>query len=191
MKRILKYDNFVNEMWDTNPDIRIVKEEITGEENFNIEFEIDGFLYSVVIIARRREEESQKVSLEIHFSAKNSSGAFTSDLTGRNNMQKVMGGVWLSIIKWAREVSKGGYLTALIISSKSENKGDDRRAKIYANFIERKAKQIGMIIKGSEDITDLYNELTSAFGGSSIEAITYKYLVEDFPIDRLKGLTGI
>ena len=33
--------------------------------------------------------------------------------------------------------------------------------------------------------------LISAFGGDTIEGVTYKYLVDDFPIDRLKGLTGI
>lgn len=178
-------------MWDIDPDIEILKEEIKDEENFYTEFEVDGFEYSVTIIARRREEEPQKFSLEIHFSSKDAQGTFSSDLTGRNNMQKVMGGVWLIVIKWAKEVCKGGYLTALIVSAKSENKGDDRRSKIYANFIERKAKQAGVIIKGTEDITDLYNELTSAFGGDTIEAVTYKYLVDDFPIDRLKGLTGI
>lgn len=178
-------------MWDTNPDIKILKEEVKDEENFYAEFEVDGFAYSVTIIARRSEEEPQKVSLEIHFNSKDSQGAFTSDLTGRNNMQKVMGGVWLIIIKWAKEVSKGGYLATLIIAAKSENQGDDRRAKIYANIISRKAAQIGMIIRGSEDISDLYNQMAAAFGDNPIPSITYKYYIDDFPIDRLKSLTVI
>ena len=178
----------MNEMWDTNPDIKIVSEKITNGENYTLEFEIDGFLYSVYIIARRNDEDPKKVSLEMHFSSKNSSGEYTSDLTGRGNMQKVMGGVWMAFLKWAKEVAKGGYLTTLIISSKSEKSGDDRRAKIYADFLARKAAQVGMKIKGSEDITDVYNELSTAFGGSAVESITHKYMVEDFPIAKLKSL---
>ena len=181
MKRILKYDIFINEMWDINPDIEILKEEIKDEENFYTEFKVDGFEYSVTIIVRRREEEPQKFSLEIHFNSKDAQGTFSNDLTGRNNMQKVMGGVWLIVIKWAKEVCKGGYLTALIVSAKSENERDDRRSKIYANFIEKKAKQTGMIIKGTEDITDLYNEMFNILNDSIVKVCCVKIVKDNLP----------
>jgi hypothetical protein len=48
----------------------------------------------------------------------------------------------------------------------------------------KKAKESGMIITKTTDITDVYNEL----GLSISNAIVTKYSVDKFPIDRLKSI---
>ena len=189
MRKILEYDQFINEMWDTNIDVTPVRKDFRKDEVANYEFEIDGSVYNVFIVGRRYDDAPDDLQIELHFSSKKEgSSDFTNELTGKNNMQKVMAGVWKSLIQWTKEVSKGGNLDSLIISSKSEEQGDERRAKIYADFIARKASQTGMKIIGTEDITDAYNLMMSAFGNTNDTSITTKYLVDNFPIDHLKSL---
>ena len=189
MRKILEYNQFVNEMWDTTLDVTpvLVSKHQDGEVA-NYEFEIDGSAYNVFIVGRRYEDAPDDLQIELHFSAKKEGDSeFTNELTGKNNMQKVMAGVWKSLIQWTKEVCKGGNLVSLVISSKSEEAGDERRAKIYADFIARKATQVGMRITGNEDITDAYNQMMSAFG-NHIESVTTKYFVDKFPMDKLKSL---
>jgi len=187
MKKIIKYSQFINEMWDTIPEIQILKKDIR-EEDAIYEFNIDDIPYQVLITTRRYDDNKEDLQLEIHFSAKPQGGSkYTTELTGRNNMQKVMGSVWYCIIQWAKEVCKGGYLISLIISAKSEEKGDSRRAKIYSDFIARKASQVGIKISGEEDISKVYDEISIALGGSS-DSVTTRYSIDKFPIDKLRSL---
>jgi hypothetical protein len=184
MKKILRYSQFINEMWDTIPDLRVIKRIPARDEDMTYEFEIDGDMYMVFILVRRWEDNT--VTLEIHFSSKAdpSDTKYSDSLTGRNNMQDVMGSVWWAVKEWARERSKGGNLRSIIVVAKSETLGDDRRARIYNHFIMKKAKESGMIITKTTDITDMYNEL----GLSISNAIVTKYSVDNFPLDRLKSL---
>jgi hypothetical protein len=184
MKHIKLFEGFLNEMWDSDLDIKISKVKVNGEDA-TYEFEADGSTYTVFIYLTR-SDDSGDFSLELHFSV-NKDGKYSNDLTGKNNMQRVMSGVWKCVIDWSKNVSKGGYLCMLMISGKSEEKGDTRRIRIYGDFLARKASQIGMKITGSEDITDLYKEISDAFGGSG-DTITYKYYVDRFPIENLKSL---
>lgn len=188
MENILRYQQFLNEMWDTNVSINPIRKDFREDETATYEFILDGSSYQVFIVCRRYDDSPEDFQLELHFSSKKEgSNEFTNELTGKNNMQKVMAGVWKSIIQWSKDVCKGGYLVSLIISAKSEIKGDSRRSRIYSDFIARKAAEFGMKIKGSEDISDVYNELASSFGGWT-ESITTKYFVDKFPIDRLKSI---
>jgi hypothetical protein len=184
MRHIKLFEGFLNEMWDSDLDIKISRVKVNGEDA-TYEFEVDGSTYTVFIYLTR-SDDSDDFSLELHFSV-NKDGKYSNDLTGKNNMQRVMSGVWKCVIDWAKNVSKGGHLCMLMISGKSEEKGDTRRIRIYGDFLARKASQIGMKITGSEDITDLYKEISDAFGGSG-DTITYKYYVDGFPIGRLKSL---
>jgi hypothetical protein len=72
------------------------------------------------------------------------------------------------------------------VVAKSESQGDERRSKIYANFIAKKAQEAGMIITKTVDISDVYNNLMQSLRDSS--AIVTKYSIERFPLDRLKSL---
>jgi hypothetical protein len=53
MKNILRYTKFINEMWDTIPDINVINRIPSGDENMTYEFEIDGAIYKVFIMVRR------------------------------------------------------------------------------------------------------------------------------------------
>ncbi len=187
MKNILQYTKFINEMWDTILDINVINRIPARDEDITYEFEIDGAIYKVFIMVRRWEDNT--VTLEIHFSSKAnpSDTEYSDSLTGRNNMQDVMGSVWWAVKEWAKERSKGGDLTSIIVVAKSESQGDERRSRIYANFIAKKAKEAGMIITKTTDITDMYNEL----GLSISSAIVTKYSVDRFPLDRLKSTSNI
>lgn len=68
MKNILRYSRFLNEMWDTIPDINVINRIPARDEDMIYEFEIDGAIYKVFIMVRRWEDNT--VSLEIHFSSK-------------------------------------------------------------------------------------------------------------------------
>jgi hypothetical protein len=189
MKSILKYTEFLNEMWDAIPDINVINRIPSGDENMTYEFEIDGAMYKVFIMVRRWEDNT--VTLEIHFSskAKITDTEYSDSLTGRNNMQDVMGSVWWAVKEWAKERSKGGDLSSIIVVAKSESQGDERRSKIYANFIAKKAQEAGMIITKTTDISDIYNDLMQSLRDSS--AIVTKYSIERFPLDRLKSTSNI
>ena len=84
-------------MWETIPDIKVINRIPARDEDMTYEFEIDGFIYKVFILVRRWEDNA--VTLEIHFSSKDQSTDtdFTDKLTGRNNMQNVMGSVWWAV----------------------------------------------------------------------------------------------
>ncbi len=86
MRSILKYYQFLNEMWETIPDIKVINRIAERDEDMRYEFEIDGFIYQVFILVRRWEDNT--VTLEIHFSSKDQSTDtdFTDKLTGRNNI---------------------------------------------------------------------------------------------------------
>lgn len=98
-------------------------------------------------------------------------------------MQDVMGSVWWAVKEWAKERSKGGDLASIIVVAKSESQGDERRSKIYANFIAKKAQEVGMIITKT---TDIYNDLMQGLRDSS--AIVTKYSIDSFLLDKLKTL---
>ena len=186
MKSILKYTEFLNEMWDTIPDIKVINKIPARDEDITYEFEIDGAIYKVFIMVRRWEDNT--ATLEIHFSSKSkiTDTEYSDSLTGRNNMQDVMGSVWWAVKEWAKERSKGGDLTSIIVVAKSESQGDERRSKIYANFIAKKAQEAGMIITKTTNITDIYNDTMQGLTNSS--AIVTKYSIERFPLDTLKSL---
>ncbi len=188
MSSLLKYRQFLNEMWDTIPDIKVINKIPARDEDITYEFEIDGYPYRVFILVRRWEDNT--VTLEIHFSSKaeTSEDQYTDDLTGRNNMQDVMGSVWWAVKEWAKERSKGGNLISIIVVAKSESEGDDRRSRIYGHFIMKKAQEAGMIVTKTTDITDTYNNLTQNLRGPNSHAIVTKYSIDNFPIDRLKSL---
>jgi hypothetical protein len=80
-------------MWETIPDIKVINKIPTNDENIIYEFEIGGYLYRIFIYVIRRKNNT--VALEIHFSSKaeTSEDPYTDDLTGRNNMQDVIGSV--------------------------------------------------------------------------------------------------
>jgi hypothetical protein len=186
MRDILKYTEFLNEMWDKIPDINVINRIPARDEDMTYEFEIDGFMYQVFILVRRREDNA--VSLEIHFSSKSKStdSEYSDSLTGRNNMQDVMGSVWWAVKEWAKERSKGGNLISLIVGAKSELKNDNRRSRIYANFIAKKAQEAGMIITKITDITEIYN--TTILRNPDLLSTVTKYSIDSFPLDRLKSL---
>jgi len=186
MKNILQYRKFINEMWDTIPDINVINRIPARDEDMTYEFEIDGAIYKVFIMVRRWEDNT--VTLEIHFSSKAeiTDTEYSDSLTGRNNMQDVMGSVWWAVKEWSKERSKGGNLISIIVVAKSESEGDERRSKIYAHFIAKKAKEAGMTITKTTDITDIYNDVLQGLTNSS--AIVTKYSVDRFPLDRLKTL---
>ena len=186
MENILRYQQFLNEMWDTIPDIKVVNRIPARDEDMTYEFEIDGAPYKVFILVRRWEDNT--VTLEIHFSSKAdpSDTEYSDKLTGRNNMQDVMGSVWWAVKEWAKERSKGGNLISIIVVAKSESPGDDRRSRIYNHFIMKKAQESGMIITKSTDITDIYHDTLQ--GLMDFNAIVTKYSVDKFPIDRLKSI---
>ncbi len=186
MKNILQYSKFINEMWDTIPDINVINRISARDEDMTYEFEIDGAIYKVFIMVRRWEDNT--VTLEIHFSSKAeiTDTEYSDALTGRNNMQDVMGSVWWAVKEWAKERSKGGYLKSIIVIAKSETQGDERRSKIYANFIAKKAQEAGMTITKTTDITDIYNDALEGLMDSN--AIVTKYSVDRFPLDRLKSI---
>lgn len=137
----------------------------------------------MVILVRRREDNA--VALEIHFQSKSkiTDTEYSDSLTGKNNMQDVMGSVWWAVKEWAKERSKGGDLASIIVVAKSESQGDERRSKIYANFIAKKAQEVGMIITKT---TDIYNDLMQGLRDSS--AIVTKYSIDSFLLDKLKTL---
>jgi hypothetical protein len=186
MKKIFRYSQFINEMWDTIPDLRVIKRIPARDEDMTYEFEIDGAIYKVFIMVRRWEDNT--VTLEIHFSSKSeiTDTEYSDALTGRNNMQDVMGSVWWAVKEWAKERSKGGNLRSIIVVAKSETLGDDRRSRIYNHFIMKKAQDAGMIITKTTDITDIYNDAMQGLTNSN--AIVTKYSVDNFPIDRLKSI---
>lgn len=186
MKKLLRYSRFLNEMWDTTPDIKVINRIPARDEDMTYEFEIDGFMYQVFILVRRREDNA--VALEIHFQSKSkiTDTEYSDSLTGKNNMQDVMGSVWWAVKEWAKERSKGGNLISLIVGAKSESKNDNRRSRIYANFIAKKAQEVGMIITKTTDISDIYNNLMQSLRDSS--AIVTKYSINRFPLDKLKTL---
>ena len=103
MKSILKYTEFLNEMWDTIPDIKVINKIPARDEDITYEFEIDGAIYKVFIMVRRWEDNT--ATLEIHFSSKSkiTDTEYSDSLTGRNNMQDVMGSVWWAVKEWAKE----------------------------------------------------------------------------------------
>ena len=173
-------------MWDKIPDLRVIKRIPEREEDMFYEFEIKGALYKVFILVRRWEDNT--VALEIHFMSKAeiTDTEYTNALTGRNNMQDVMGGVWWAIKEWAKERSKGGNLRSIIVGSKSEAPGDERRLKIYNHFLMKKAQELGMVITKITDITDGYKETMK--GLIDYDAIVTKYSVDLFPIDKLKSI---
>jgi hypothetical protein len=125
MENILRYQQFLNEMWDTIPDIKVINKIPARDEDMTYEFEIDGDVYKVFILVRRWEDNT--VTLEIHFSSKAdpSDTEYSDSLTGRNNMQDVMGSVWWAVKEWAKERSKGGNLISIIVVAKSESLGDE------------------------------------------------------------------
>ena len=186
MKKLLRYSRFLNEMWDTIPDIKVINKIPARDEDITYEFEIDGAIYKVFIMVRRWEDNT--ATLEIHFSSKSeiTDTEYSDSLTGRNNMQDVMGSVWWAVKEWAKERSKGGYLKSIIVIAKSESQGDERRSRIYANFIAKKAQEAGMIITKTTDISDIYNDLMQSLRDSS--AIVTKYSINRFPLDTLKSL---
>ena len=188
MKSLLKYRQFLNEMWETIPDIKVINKSPARDEDMTYEFEIDGFIYKVFILVRRWEDNA--VTLEIHFSSKDQSTDtdFTDKLTGRNNMQDVMGSVWWAVKEWSKERSKGGDLRSIIVVAKSESIGDDRRSRIYGHFIMKKAQEAGMIVTKTTDITDLYDKMVHGLRDPNSHAIVTKYSIDNFPIDRLKSL---
>ena len=47
MKNILRYTKFINEMWDTIPDINVINRIPAGDEDITYEFEIDGAISKV------------------------------------------------------------------------------------------------------------------------------------------------
>ena len=186
MKNILRYSRFLNEMWDTIPDINVINRIPAGDEDMTYEFEIDGAIYKVFIMVRRWEDNT--VTLEIHFSSKSkiTDTEYSDSLTGRNNMQDVMGSVWWAVKEWAKERSKGGNLISLIVGAKSESNNDNRRSRIYQNFIMKKAQDAGMIIIKITDITELYN--TTILMNPDLPSTVTKYSIDNFPLDRLKTL---
>ena len=50
MKKLLRYSRFLNEMWDTIPDINVINRIPAGDEDMTYEFEIDGAIYKVFIM---------------------------------------------------------------------------------------------------------------------------------------------
>lgn len=102
MKKLLRYSRFLNEMWDTTPDIKVINRIPARDEDMTYEFEIDGFMYQVFILVRRREDNA--VALEIHFQSKSkiTDTEYSDSLTGKNNMQDVMGSVWWAVKEWAK-----------------------------------------------------------------------------------------
>lgn len=186
MIKLLRYSRFLNEMWDTIPDIKVINRIPERDEDITYEFEIDGAIYKVFILVRRWEDNS--VTLEIHFQSKSkiTDTEYSDSLTGKNNMQDVMGSVWWAVKEWAKERSKGGDLASIIVVAKSESQGDERRSKIYANFIAKKAQEVGMIITKTTDISDIYNNLMQSLSDSS--AIVTKYSIKRFPLNKLKTL---
>lgn len=187
MSIIIKYSQFLYEMWDSSADVEFVKKEIIRDEDVKYEIKIDSFLYQVVIISRRRDETPENVSLELHFSAKRDEASeYTSDLTGRNNTSKVLHGVWKCVTTWAREVSKGGYLRQFIIAARSEEEGDLRRTKIYASYLAKKASSVGIKILATRDITEPYTSMMSMMSGPTDKMVVTSYDLERFPIEDLK-----
>lgn len=192
MKTISTYSQWLFEMWDSTPDVKLLKKIPEGgesDEDTTYEIDIDGNPYQVVILVRRPEEDENNVYLELHFNAKDSSGGkYTDALTGRNNMQKVLGGVWWAIQDWARTRAKKGNLVSFLSVAKSENPGDDRRSKIYADFLMRKASQYGIKVLGSKDITSVYKDLMGMFSHRDSGSVVFKYEIEPLPIQKLAGV---
>ena len=188
MRSILKYCQFINEMWETIPDIKVINRIPARDEDMTYEFEIDGFIYKVFILVRRWEDNA--VTLEIHFSSKSkiTDTEYSDSLTGRNNMQDVMGSVWWAVKEWSKERSKGGDLRSIIVVAKSESIGDDRRSRIYGHFIMKKAQEAGMIVTKTTDITDLYDKMVHGLRDPNSHAIVTKYSIDNFPLDTLKTL---
>jgi len=183
MRDLLNYKEFLNEMWDTIPNIKVINRIPERDEDMTYEFEINGAAYKVFILASRWKDNT--VTLEVHFSSKAeiTDTEYSDSLTGRNNMQDVMGSVWWAVKEWAKERSKGGNLVSIIVVAKSESLGDDRRSRIYNHFIMKKAQESGMIITKTTDITDIYNDVIPG-----TNSIVTRYSVDMFPIDRLKSL---
>ena len=201
MKSVRPYSQWLLEMWDSVPDVKVLKKDVKNE-NAVYTIDIEGNPYQVTLIVYRKdqaleifpspvEDPSNKdsdFSLEIHFSSKKTpEGPFSDSLTGRNNMQDVMGGVWWVIQDWARTICKGGKLSALIVMAKTETPGDDRRAKIYGDFFMRKAKQVGVKVLGAEDMTDTFIRISRLSGSNpgDIGLVATKYYIEPISPQKL------
>lgn len=167
-------------MWDSMPNVKVLEKNIEDEDVIYV-LDIGGNPYQITLHTLREnpEDKDSDFMLELHFNSKASpEGEFSDSLTGRNNMQEVMGGLWWAIRDWAGTVCKGGDLSAIIVIGKSEAAGDDRRSKIYGDFIMRKAKQVGVKVLKSEDITSMHQNLMRMMGNPATEFIATKYFIE-------------
>ena len=54
MKNILQYTKFINEMWDTIPDINVINRISARDEDITYEFEIDGAIYPILRPQKKR-----------------------------------------------------------------------------------------------------------------------------------------
>ena len=188
MKMIFPYSQWLAEMWDSVPNVKVLEKKVE-DEDVTYTIDIEGNPYRIWVHTRRYEDPEDKDSsfmVEMHFGSKTSpEGEFRDSLTGRHNMQKVMGGIWWAVKDWARTVCKGGELSAIIVIAKTEEPGDDRRAKIYGDFLMRKAKQVGIKVLKIVDITSLQQSMNRMMGNPGGEIIATKYLIEPISPKRI------
>ena len=184
VQELLPYSQWLLEMWDTSQETEVLEKTVEGESAMYV-LDIDGDEYAVNIIAHRNPDNPESISLEVHFSSKvPGQETHSNALTGRNNMQKVMGAVWWIIRDWAKTVCKGGVLGAIVVVAKSETPGDARRARIYGDFLLRKVQQAGTKVVLTQDITEFWREAS----GSSTDSIVTKYRIEPVPVSKIASI---